>query len=96
MDIRYLQGYRLICHEKPYPQKEAIRRWLDRIEEPFIIDFEGNHVLGKPEGVASEFADTIIRILDYSGHAEIPTIQLVFQKMMFNRTRTYRHGNKRC
>ena len=67
-----------------------------RIPEPFIIDFEGNHVLGKPEGVASEFADTIIRILDYSGHAEIPTIQVMFQKMMFNRTRAYRHENKRC
>lgn len=56
----------------------------------------GEVVLGKPEGVASELADTIIRILDYSGHAEIPTIQIMFQKMMFNRTRAYRHENKRC
>lgn len=60
---------------------------------PHIHD--GTPVLGKPEGVASELADVIIRVLDYSRQKNIQTIPVMLQKMEFNKTRGYRHGNKR-
>lgn len=52
-------------------------------------------ILGKPEGVASELADVIIRVLDYSEQKGIDTIRVMLQKMEFNKTRGYRHGGKR-
>lgn len=50
--------------------------------------------LGKPEGVASELADVIVRILDASEELRIETIDVLFQKMKFNKTRPYKHGGK--
>jgi NTP pyrophosphatase (non-canonical NTP hydrolase) len=50
--------------------------------------------LGKPEGVGSEFADILIRLLD---EAERQGIDLDFEyarKVAFNRTRGHRHGGK--
>lgn len=62
---------------------------------PIMEDQEGNPILGKPEGVASELADVIIRVLDYSEQKGIDTIRVMLQKMEFNKTRGYRHGGKR-
>lgn len=62
---------------------------------PVMEDQEGNPILGKPEGVASELADVIIRVLDYSEQKGIDTIRVMLQKMEFNKTRGYRHGGKR-
>lgn len=55
---------------------------------------DGEPVLGKPEGVASELADVIIRVLDYSEEKDIDTIRVMLQKMEYNKTRGYRHGGK--
>jgi NTP pyrophosphatase (non-canonical NTP hydrolase) len=49
---------------------------------------------GKPEGVGSEFADILIRLLHYS---KVHDIDLQFEydrKMAYNRTRDYRHGGR--
>lgn len=62
---------------------------------PILEDLEGNPILGKPEGVASELADVIIRVLDYSEQKGIDTIRVMLQKMEYNKTRGYRHGGKR-
>ena len=62
---------------------------------PIMEDQEGNPILGKPEGVASELADVIIRVLDYSEQKGIDTIRVMLQKMEYNKTRGYRHGGKR-
>lgn len=51
-------------------------------------------VLGKPCGIASEFADVIIRILDTCEREGIPVTEALVQKHKFNRTRPYRHGGK--
>lgn len=59
------------------------------------VGSDDKEVLGKPEGIASEFADVIIRILDGSEELGIPTIEVMLQKMAFNKTRGYRHGGKR-
>lgn len=48
----------------------------------------------KPEGIASEFADTIIRILDICQFYEIPVARALIEKHNYNLTRPYRHGGK--
>ena len=52
--------------------------------------------LGKPVGVASEFADVIIRIVDTCAALQIPLANAVVQKHAYNGTRSIRHGNKKC
>lgn len=57
-------------------------------------EYEGT--LGKPEGIASEFADCIIRILDTCETLGIPVVQALLDKHEYNITRPYRHGGKAC
>jgi len=49
---------------------------------------------GKPEGIASEFADILIRIGHYSHILNIDLEQAVIEKLAYNLTRGYRHGGK--
>ena len=48
----------------------------------------------KPEGIAVELADCIIRILDYCGCKDIDIDEIVHIKTEYNKTRPYRHGGK--
>lgn len=65
-------------------------------ETPMVVtdpmSFEGR----KPEGIAVEMADCIIRILDWCGNECIDIDGVVEQKMAYNETRPYKHGNKVC
>lgn len=58
-----------------------------------ISDCEGKG--HKPEGVAVEMADCLIRILDWFGHTGLDADAIVRTKMAYNKTRPYRHGGKR-
>lgn len=49
---------------------------------------------GKPEGVPSELADVVIRVMDLCGAAGIDLEAAVSAKMAFNKTRPHRHGGK--
>jgi hypothetical protein len=49
---------------------------------------------GKPEGVAAELADAIIRILHSAAQRNIPVVDEIFAKLTYNETRSYRHGGK--
>lgn len=49
----------------------------------------------KPEGVAAEFADVLIRIFDTCGRYHIPLAEALELKLAYNRTRPHRHGGKR-
>lgn len=49
---------------------------------------------GKPEGVPPELADIVIRVLDLAFVESIDIGAAVVQKLLYNRTRGYRHGNK--
>jgi NTP pyrophosphatase (non-canonical NTP hydrolase) len=50
---------------------------------------------GKPEGIPSEFADVLIRLLDNCHMYGIDIDTAVQQKMEYNRTRPYMHGGKK-
>lgn len=48
----------------------------------------------KPEGIAVELADCIIRILDYCGKEGIDIEKILRIKHEYNKTRPYKHGGK--
>jgi NTP pyrophosphatase (non-canonical NTP hydrolase) len=50
---------------------------------------------GKPEGIAVELADVLIRIFDMSEELGIPLEDAIKAKMAYNKTRSYRHGGKK-
>ncbi len=49
----------------------------------------------KPEGIAVEMADCLIRILDWAAHEGVDMDTIVREKMDYNKTRPYRHGGKK-
>jgi NTP pyrophosphatase (non-canonical NTP hydrolase) len=49
----------------------------------------------KPCGVPTELADVLIRIFDLCGRYGIDLDAVVKEKMEYNRTRPFRHGNKK-
>lgn len=54
------------------------------------------HGYNKPEGLAAEFADVLIRVADTCEAYGIPLVEALLQKMEYNRKRPYRHGGKHC
>lgn len=51
---------------------------------------------GKPEGIPTELADVIIRVLDYCAYAGIDIENVLEVKHEYNKSRPYRHGGKKC
>ena len=51
---------------------------------------------GKPEGIPTELADVIIRVLDYCAYAGIDIENVLEVKNEYNKSRPYRHGGKKC
>ena len=79
-----------LCHTELSEAMEAYRSGLG--EFYLETDTRGNQ---KPEGIAVELADCIIRILDYCGRRNIDIYRVVWEKHLYNLTREYRHGGKR-
>lgn len=50
----------------------------------------------KPEGIAVELADAIIRILDLCGKLDVDIESILWAKHQYNETRPHRHGGKVC
>lgn len=48
----------------------------------------------KPEGVAVELADAVIRIADLCGHLGIDLDAVIEEKMAYNADRPYKHGKR--
>jgi len=74
----------LICSEAC----EGLEYW--REGKPITFTRED----GKPEGLASEYADVIIRIGHYAEAMGIDLESEISRKLRYNRTREYRHGHK--
>ena len=51
---------------------------------------------GKPAGKYVEFADCIIRILDYCAYKGVDIDHIIRQKHEYNQARPWRHGGKMC
>jgi NTP pyrophosphatase (non-canonical NTP hydrolase) len=58
------------------------------------IYFSDSDIGPKPEGVAVELADLLIRVFDTCEAYEIPLIEAINEKLEYNKMRPYRHGGK--
>lgn len=69
---------------------EALEAW--RNNEPVQWTDEK----GKPQGIASEYADAAIRLFHYATLNSFDLGQAILEKMAYNETREYRHGGKKA
>jgi len=74
-----------LCHSELSEALEAYRN-----DEPMVW-MNGD----KPDGMAVEMADCIIRILDYLAKEELDIESIIEAKHNYNRTRPFRHGGKK-
>lgn len=86
---------------------EALEEYRRDGDEPTIIWFTGSYPTdrskwydfcaagNKPEGLAIELADCIIRICDLAGRLGIDLEDAITLKSLYNETRAQRHGGKK-
>jgi hypothetical protein len=74
-----------LCHSELSEALEAYREG-----QPPEWD---NH--GKPDGIAVEMIDCVIRIFDYLAKEGIDIERIMLEKHEYNKTRPYKHGGKR-
>ena len=74
-----------LLHSEVSEMLEAYREWgcLDPTEDG-----------GKPEGIGSEMADVLIRLLDMAFEYQVNLGEEFWRKVDFNATRSFRHGGK--
>jgi len=78
-----------LIHSEVSEALEAYREHGSR--NPDDVDYDPNP---KPEGFVYELADILIRVGDLARHCDLDLETAVKEKMEFNSTRGYRHGNK--
>jgi NTP pyrophosphatase (non-canonical NTP hydrolase) len=69
---------------------EALEEWRDHRAENQLYFRES-----KPEGIPAELADILIRVLHCAGIYDIDLNTAFREKIIYNRTREFRHGDKR-
>lgn len=77
-----------LCHSELSEALEEYRKGKEPTETYYRED-------GKPEGIPSELADTVIRIMDMCGYYGIDLEAMLMEKAEFNKSRSYRHGGKK-
>lgn len=80
-----------LIHSEVSEALEAYRNWGLADVTP-LEPLPGG--LPKPEGVGSELADVLIRVIDTAYWRGIDLEAEVERKIAFNKTRTFRHGGK--
>lgn len=87
--------------EPPLPFGTAIALIHSELSEALEEERNGNPDIWfacnesrKPEGVAVELADAVIRIADLCGHLGIDLEEVIEIKMAYNEGRPYKHGKK--
>lgn len=82
-----------LCHSELSEALEEFRQHgLDK-DKMIYYNFELQPE--KPEGVAVELADLLIRVFDMCEYHSIPLAEALIAKLSYNKTRSYRHGNKK-
>ena len=89
-----------LLHSEASELIEAYRRWgwYDATPKPGWLDHIwpwSRRKPSKPEGVGSEAADVLIRLLDLCNRYSINLDDEFRRKMDYNWTRPYRHGGKK-
>lgn len=75
-------------------QPDSVPPWLEMTPERLR---NMPNLIGrlKPEGIPSELADILIRVLDVAAYHQMDIARAVADKMAYNETRPMRHGGKR-
>ena len=81
-----------LCHSE---LSEALEEFRKHGLDPDFMVYTYSSDMEKPEGIAIELADLLIRVFDMSRELKIPILSALDWKMDYNKTREYRHGNKR-
>lgn len=94
-----------LLHSEVAEMYEAFRQWgLEDATKTTITHYrrgdDGGDIVEplenpKPEGVGSEAADVLIRLLDTCDRYGIDLQQEYNRKLAYNKTRGYKHGGKR-
>jgi len=82
----------------------------DYLDYKITVDSDGAHAwhrgesialedlpvrIRKPEGIPSEMADIVIRVLDFCYRHQIDLEEVLLEKLAYNETRGHRHGGKK-
>lgn len=80
-----------LMHSELSEALEEYRSGHNVKEVYFAVDADGRQ---KPEGVAVELIDCVIRILDTLAHYGVSAQHIMALKAEYNTTRSHRHGGK--
>lgn len=82
-----------LCHSELSEAFEEYRDHHDFAETYYTPQPDGT---SKMEGIPSELADVVIRVMDMCEHYGIDLEAAIAEKHAYNLTRPYRHGGKKA
>jgi NTP pyrophosphatase (non-canonical NTP hydrolase) len=83
-----------LCHSELSEALEEYRNGV-KPQEQYYSWPNGENGIKKPEGIISELADVVIRIMDMCGYYGIDLEAAIKEKHAYNVTRPYKHGGKK-